>query len=143
MERFFEKRHTANTFLYIYNVMKVNRNEPLFPANTASVLKRFHPKTGISIEEFRKEFLTTKIEVLPANLLSVVTLIEEIHYKRESNDVLKKRKEMEKRIKKEQCKKRRKTQNDSQQKKELFYENIKRPNSMMKAMFMKARSTKK
>lgn len=146
LERNFERKHVSLTYRFMYSVMMLKKDEPLFAAKPAHVLKRFLPKTGVTIEEFRENFLTSQVTVLPPKMISVVTLIEEIKYRREHNNVLIKRKELQKRRKTEQKEnsKRRRKQNDGGKKtEELIYNNITKPNSMMKAMFLKARSSNK
>lgn len=141
IERNFEKRHITSTYHFMHKVMQLKLDVPLFTAKPANVLKRFHPKDGISIDEFRKSFHESKVHVLPPNMISVVTLIEEVKYRRENNDVLKKRNELQ--IQRKDDQKRRRKNMDMNKTKELVYTNITKPNSMMKAMFIKARSGNK
>lgn len=77
------------TSIYFTKVMNlkiftiINRAPPPF------LLKRFQPKTGLDIKEYRKDFINSLITVLPNNLVSPITLIEQIQYEK---DLSKKRK---------------------------------------------------
>ena len=109
----FPLRCRTATWMYFNQIMEIPLNKKINSAPPNKWLKRFQPKSGISIEKFRKIFLNSIIIQLPDKMVSSVTLIEEIKYKREENNFSYKRKiEKEKINKVEQARKRKRLNNN-------------------------------
>lgn len=72
------------TQLYFRKVMGLLWTERVHAAPPKEFLERFDPIRGISIDAYRQNFKMSEVTILPSNLLSTLTIIEEIRYKSET-----------------------------------------------------------
>jgi hypothetical protein len=63
----------------------------IFPAPSPYILKRWQPREGVTIEEYRTDFASSAPTVLPTNLLSNNILLEVVQYKKETDEEKRKR----------------------------------------------------
>lgn len=88
---FFQER-LQDTWAFFHEHMGIKWRERIYPAPSRFILKQIQPETGISIDEFRKNFRKTRTTVLPDNVLSIVTRVEEIQFaKKETRARMKRR----------------------------------------------------
>ncbi len=79
---YFHPISMMHTRTYMHKVMGIRRDSRILAAPPRYWLERFQPGVGISIESYRSDFTTTQTTVLSGNMISEVTLVEEIEFKR-------------------------------------------------------------